>query len=380
MISARSSRAAPLLGGTAPALRGGASSLGLALFACAALVAPAEAQRDFDVERFVPAFDAGGFIGVQGTRTPGHLRTSFGAFANYASSLLDADLGAAGELTPIEHRVALALSAELGLGARAAVALTAPLVLYQKGDDVPGLDELQPFAVADPGLHARYRLIGDVGDEGSDGPGLAVQAGATAPIGSDDAYASEDAVRAYGQLLFDMHLLGLGGGASVGIRHVFRDDDSGLQSDPEMTFGAAIKLPIPPLYPLAAVLEVRGATDFQSEDTTTVEGEVGAQLAIGEFTLALAVGPGFTGNAGTPGVRAIAGVWYTPRDSDTDGDGISDGDDGCPPLPEDRDGHDDADGCPDPDNDNDLVPDVDDLCPNQEAIEGRDDNEDGCTD
>jgi hypothetical protein len=367
MIFARSSRAVPSLAG-------------LALFACAAFVSPARAQRSFDVERFVPALDAGGFIGVQGTRTPGHLRTSFGAFANYASSLLDADPGAVGELTPIEHHVALALSAELGLGARAAVALTAPLVLYQTGDDVAGLDELQPFAVADPGLHARYRLLGDAGDEGSDGPGLAVQAGATAPIGSDDAYASEDAVRAYGQLLFDMHLLGLGGGASVGIRHVFREEDAGLQSDPEMTFGAALKLPIPPLYPLAGLLEVRGATDFQSDDTTTVEGEVGAQLGVGEVTLALAVGAGFTGNAGTPGVRAIVGLWYTPRDSDTDGDGIPDGDDECPPLPEDRDGYEDADGCPDPDNDNDLIPDVDDLCPNEEALEGRDDNEDGCTD
>jgi hypothetical protein len=354
---------------------------GVMLFVCGGAASPARAQRSFDIERFVPALDADGFIGVQGTRTPGHLRTSFAAFANYASSLLEADLGAAGDLTPLEHRVALALSAELGLGARAAVALTAPLVLYQKGDDLPAGDELQPFAVADPGLHARYRLLGDAGDEGRDGPGLAVQAGATAPIGSDDAYASEDAVRAYGQLLFDMHLLGLGGGASVGVRHVFRDSETlGQESDPEMTFGVAFKLPIPPLYPLAALLEVRGATDFQSEDTTTVEGEVGAQLAIGELTLALAVGAGFTGNAGTPGVRAIAGVWYTPRISDTDGDGISDGDDGCLHLPEDRDGHEDADGCPDPDNDNDLVPDVDDLCPNQEALEGRDDNEDGCTD
>jgi hypothetical protein len=207
-----------------------------------------------------------------------------------------------------------------------------------------------------------------------------VQAGATAPIGSEDAYAGEDALRAYGQLLFDMHLLGLGGGASLGIRHVFRERGGAVQSDPEMTFGAAFKLPIPPLHPLAAVLEVRGATDFQSSDTTTVEGELGARLGLGELMLALAVGAGLSGNAGTPGVRAIAGLWYTPRDSDTDGDGVSDDEDGCPPLPEDRDGHQDGDGCPDPDNDNDLVPDVDDVCPNREALEGQDDDEDGCTD
>jgi hypothetical protein len=147
-----------------------------------------------------------------------------------------------------------------------------------------------------------------------------------------------------------------------------------------MTFGAALKVPIPPLYPLAGLLEVRGATDFQSSNTTPIEGELGGLLGLGEWTLALAVGAGLHGRFGSPDVRAIAGVWYTPSVSDTDGDGVSDGDDGCPPLPEDRDGHEDGDGCPDPDNDSDLVPDVDDLCPDQEALEDRDANEDGCTD
>jgi hypothetical protein len=362
-----------------------------ALLACAALAAPARAQ-DIDLERFVPALDAEGFLGVQGSRTPGHLRTSFGAFVNYTSGLLEWPSGIAidgvtidedvGDVALVDHRVALALSAELGLGERVALALTAPLVLYQT-DDVPvaAIDDLQAFAVSDPGLHARCRLLGDAGEDRRDGPGLGVQAGASAPIGSEDAFASDEAVRAYGQLLFDMHLLGLGFGTSVGVRHVFSGEDAeGPDRKPEMTFGAALKVPIPPLYPLAGLLEVRGATDFQSSDTTPIEGELGALLGLGEWTLALAVGAGLHGRFGSPDVRAIAGVWYTPSVTDTDGDGVSDGDDGCPPLPEDRDGHQDGDGCPDPDNDNDLVPDVDDLCPNQEAIEGRDDNEDGCTD
>ena len=76
----------------------------------------------------------------------------------------------------------------------------------------------------------------------------------------------------------------------------------------------------------------------------------------------------------------IAGLWCAPSDSDTDHDGIPDSRDECPPLPEDLDGFQDTDGCPDPDNDNDLVPDIDDLCPNVEALEGHDDDEDGCTD
>jgi OmpA-OmpF porin, OOP family len=49
---------------------------------------------------------------------------------------------------------------------------------------------------------------------------------------------------------------------------------------------------------------------------------------------------------------------------DNDHDGIPDAIDKCPNKPEDMDGFQDADGCPDPDNDNDSVLDVDDFCPN----------------
>jgi len=49
---------------------------------------------------------------------------------------------------------------------------------------------------------------------------------------------------------------------------------------------------------------------------------------------------------------------------DRDGDGIKDSMDKCPDDPEDRDGFEDEDGCPDPDNDKDGIRDVDDRCPN----------------
>ena len=67
-------------------------------------------------------------------------------------------------------------------------------------------------------------------------------------------------------------------------------------------------------------------------------------------------------------------------DPDNDGDGILDGDDRCPNDPEDRDGFEDEDGCPDPDNDGDGILDGDDQCPNEpETVNGNED-EDGCPD
>jgi len=65
---------------------------------------------------------------------------------------------------------------------------------------------------------------------------------------------------------------------------------------------------------------------------------------------------------------------------DSDNDGIPDAYDKCPNEPEDYDGFQDEDGCPDPDNDKDGIPDVMDKCPNTpEDIDGVLD-EDGCPD
>ena len=65
---------------------------------------------------------------------------------------------------------------------------------------------------------------------------------------------------------------------------------------------------------------------------------------------------------------------------DSDGDGISDKKDGCPLKPEDADGFEDADGCPEADNDSDGILDADDSCPvRAEDLDGFED-EDGCAD
>jgi len=67
-------------------------------------------------------------------------------------------------------------------------------------------------------------------------------------------------------------------------------------------------------------------------------------------------------------------------EKDTDGDGIIDKIDKCPTEPEDIDGFQDDDGCPDLDNDADGIPDVTDKCPNEaEDIDG-DRDDDGCPD
>ncbi len=66
--------------------------------------------------------------------------------------------------------------------------------------------------------------------------------------------------------------------------------------------------------------------------------------------------------------------------SDRDHDRIMDSSDACPDEPEDRDGFDDLDGCPDPDNDGDGVTDENDQCPEEAEDQDGWQDDDGCPD
>jgi outer membrane protein OmpA-like peptidoglycan-associated protein len=68
------------------------------------------------------------------------------------------------------------------------------------------------------------------------------------------------------------------------------------------------------------------------------------------------------------------------KPGDRDGDGIADNVDKCPDEPEDKDGFEDADGCPDPDNDKDGILDAKDKCPLEPEDKDGFQDEDGCPD
>ena len=89
------------------------------------------------------------------------------------------------------------------------------------------------------------------------------------------------------------------------------------------------------------------------------------------------------------GLVALRGTYYPVKTDkapppasrvDRDADGIFDEDDKCPDDPEDKDGFEDADGCPDPDNDKDGILDEKDACPNEPEDKDGFQDEDGCPD
>jgi OOP family OmpA-OmpF porin len=69
-----------------------------------------------------------------------------------------------------------------------------------------------------------------------------------------------------------------------------------------------------------------------------------------------------------------------PEDQDADGDGLSDDVDACPVEPEDADNYLDSDGCPEPDNDLDTLLDTADRCPNDPEDRDGFQDADGCPD
>jgi outer membrane protein OmpA-like peptidoglycan-associated protein len=79
-------------------------------------------------------------------------------------------------------------------------------------------------------------------------------------------------------------------------------------------------------------------------------------------------------------LEAYAGITYYFGAGDCDGDGIVGKQDECWNIPEDFDGFEDEDGCPEADNDMDGILDEDDACPDDpEDYDGFED-EDGCPD
>ncbi|MCB9742354.1 MAG: OmpA family protein [Alphaproteobacteria bacterium] len=138
--------------------------------------------------------------------------------------------------------------------------------------------------------------------------------------------------------------------------------------------------------PLAElVLDVHGESWGTSVSQSPLEADLGAKLIVGRWTtLNLGAGVGVVPGVGTPDLRVLLGATFAPSldpdARDTDKDGVPDGLDQCIKHPEDMDGFQDDDGCPEDDNDGDGVEDAVDQCPNDTEDDDDFRDMDGCPD
>lgn len=158
-------------------------------------------------------------------------------------------------------------------------------------------------------------------------------------------------------------------------------------------FNAAIEFPAP---------QVTFSVEFDWQKLINVDIPAGSNVSASTYTLTPAVE--FKGSGGNTSVEMAADINLNSGDTpsginppdwglwlafeyasqviarDTDKDGIADNKDSCVDQPEDKDGFQDTDGCPDLDNDHDGVADAQDKCPDlAEDVDGFQDN-DGCPD
>ncbi|MGD8863879.1 MAG: OmpA family protein, partial [Myxococcales bacterium] len=144
-----------------------------------------------------------------------------------------------------------------------------------------------------------------------------------------------------------------------------------------------------PSWALAVALPVWGRREARVEFLGEVAGELTTELQLGvrgryrEWIVTASGGPGLSDDDVTPDYRLLLSAAYrggSPDARDADGDGLDDDRDGCPAQPEDVDGFQDDDGCPDPDNDGDGVADAHDACPLAAEDIDRFEDGDGCPD
>jgi OmpA-OmpF porin, OOP family len=343
----------------------------------------------FDVDRLTPPPGPGAFFQVEDGDVAPHLATSFGAMTTVLHqplvvySVADTMHVDKGETLsrPVETRVALELMAAIGLYGRYQVGLVLPLVLFQDGDrlrglDLPAMEENQPLATTTQGdlrLHGKIRLVEPPFGYGL---GVATDVVLTLPTGDDEQFAGEAGPVIEARLIGSWRTRRFAAAANLGPRLRTEEVqflDPTLVHGNEIGWGRAGSVLLPGGQARwTAVAELTGAWGVdagdgtESPDPSEVRGGVRYDVMPG-WSVGAALGGGLgERDVGSPAWRFVADVRFTPRTNvDSDRDGVPDPEDRCPLVPEDLDGTDDGDGCIDRDDDGDEVPDVDDRCPRQ---------------
>jgi OOP family OmpA-OmpF porin len=372
------------------------SPFGLLAAAAVALLsahARAEDLPSIDARTWRPSTDPNAGLALDPVMTPGPWVWSASAFANYALRpvTLRGDGSRDAALRPLEHTLGVDAALNLGIGKRFAVGGVLPVLAYQDGSgalppQVSSRSRVVSPALGDAGLSLKGTLVSN--EQG--GFGLATLGYVTLPTGNRGSFAGEGAPTASVRILAEYTLLIASVQASAGYKlrtqhRTWPDAASGgirfgdeipwsvgfsmrpgvLGIDPgnrqRLELAAHGWLPAGPVGPFG--LGSRGSSAL-----SPVLLALSDRIELGHYRdVFVMVGGevGLTDAVGVPAFRGVLGLGWTPRSHDRDGDGVDDDFDGCPDIPEDKDGFEDQDGCPDIDDDDDGILDRDDACPRE---------------
>ena len=381
-----------LVGWTTVAVLGGVHS-----------VAAQGAQTSIDLNRFRAAPMVEDAFAISRADDLGHMRFGAQLHLDYSNDPLvwETQLGERSTETAsiVGHQLTGNVALSLGLADLLAFYVGLPVHFLMTGDDPPpnSLAAADGSSLGDAYLGVRARLYGKRYDSFA----LAGQFTVTVPTGMGF-YGGDEKLTGHLQLIPELRLGLLRLTMNAGVR--FRESTrlaGVVDLGSELTFGFGVTAPLYGTYRnpsesrLDLVAQVYGASsfeDFFGREESWVEALAGLRYHH-PFGLAhgLAIGSGATRGVGSPDVRVIVQVGYTPppagppeepeeEEPDQDGDGIADSVDECPAEAEDMDGFEDENGCPDPDNDGDTIPDATDGCPDEAEDPDDFQDDDGCPD
>ncbi len=367
-------------------------------------LAPEGNGDGFDTHLFRPAIDSKGFFYTNGSDILPVNSISFGFTLDYGRGIAPTndEREDRGSKALVQDSFQGTFKFNYGIANVAVVGVAVPVVLMSTDEghsdigptgETYDTTQIDTQKISNVALHGKVRLTRA---ERTLGVAVAVQAGLPVASAERNGAAEPGAwVWPRGVLearLFDQKLrIGANGGYRLhtGENAEFGLDAAGLTQLEHgelvygnlATFGGAISYRVLPALDLVA--DTYGTyllSDADSDQRLSQEVLGGIKLFTdGQSYLFMGAGS----RAGSTGFQAantrmVLGFVFEPSIGDRDGDGLPDDQDQCPDKPEDRDGWQDEDGCPDLDNDDDGIPDLEDRCPNQpEDFDGEDDG-DGC--
>jgi OmpA-OmpF porin, OOP family len=284
----------------------------------------------------------------------------------------------------VDNLTAAQLSAAYGVTEKIQLGATLPLVFSLNGqafDSSTGMatGDMQVTGTGDLLVEGKLKLWASTNNELR----LAGITGVTLPtsVGSDDSqFIGDNLPTLRGKLAttwsHDRIALGANAGFILRKPRTIYASTVGQQ----LTFGVGAAFAVTDKFSIIGEFFGRGGLESRfALDESPMEAVGGFRLiAARSFAVTVGGGSGVDEAIGAPRARFFASVGYAPDVRDSDGDGVQNAGDKCPLIPEDKDGYDDRDGCPDDDNDGDRRPDGEDKCPAEsEDLDGFDDD-DGC--
>ncbi len=345
------------------------------------------APSNFGVERFRLAMDGAGILDVDWADVPGHRSWGIGMWTGFAHDplvLYDPMKNAVGAL--VGQRVTTGLVGSIALWHRLEIGLGLDAIDHQTStgmvDAGSAIGALPASGLGDARLAVKLLLIGDPIARFH----VAVIPAVTVPLGSAGGFLREAGPTFAPELAAAWTTGTVRLGANVGYRLRKRVEIADLVVDDEFFARVGLGFRFGGTQDNAVTeLDVSGA--LAAPPSGVRANRVAAEILVGgsqrltrSIRLFAGGGVGLDKGFGTPDWRAVVGLRFQSVRGDRDGDGIEDLVDRCPDEPEDKDGFQDADGCPDLDNDGDGIPDSRDKCPNEAEDKDGFQDADGCPD